>query len=157
MTEYVFNQYWAKACIPGYQSAILEDEQVPNGKSEMYQRMVALLEACCATWRAAWNPGNYLTVDESMVFWRGTGEVHVTFQPRKPTQYGIELKTMVCSEGKIVLAAEMAEGKELDAAKAYRDVLGASPATTLRLTEPYKDTARVVIGDSWFGSCNTAE
>ena len=157
MTEYVFNQYWAKACIPGYLGGINEEEVAPDGKSSLYHRMLELLEKCNATWQSAWNPGTMLTMDESMVFWKGTGEVHVTYQPRKPTKYGIELKSMVCSESKIMLKAEMAEGKELDAAKEYRDFLGASPATTLRLAKPYAGSGRVVIGDSWFGSCNTAE
>jgi len=157
MSEFVFNQYWLKACIPGFINIINKVETATDGKSEDYKYMVALLSTCCTTWRAAWNPGNMLTVDESMVFWKGTGEVHVTYQPRKPTKYGMELKTMVCSESKIMLAAELAEGKEADATKAYRNVLGASPATTLRLAKPYAETARVIIGDSWFGSCNTAE
>ena len=64
---------------------------------------------------------------------------------------------MVCGESRVMLNVEMAEGKELDAQKEYRDFLGASPATTLRLAKPYAESARVVIGDSWFGSCNTAE
>ena len=39
----------------------------------------------------------------------------------------------------------------------YRDVCGASPATTLRLTKFWAGSGRTVIADSWFGSCNTAE
>ncbi len=35
--------------------------------------------------------------------------------------------------------------------------MGATTATTLRLTEPWKGSGRIVVGDSWFGSCNTAE
>jgi hypothetical protein len=56
-----------------------------------------------------------------MIFWRGGGEVHVTYMPRKPTQYGVELKTMCCSESGVLLNAEMAEGKLKDAKKQYRD------------------------------------
>ena len=115
--------------------------------------MLELLRVCVAAWQRAWNPGMYLCCDESMVFWRGTGEVHVTFQPRKPTQYGIEMKTMVCAVTRIMLNAELAEGKQRDAMKRYRDQVGASTATTLRLVLPYKGTGRVVIADSWFGSC----
>lgn len=92
-----------------------------------------------------------------MIYWRGTGEIHVTYQPRKPTQYGIELKTMACAVSSIMLMVELAEGKARDAMKQYRDQVGASTATTLRLTSCYKGTGRVVIADSWFGSCQTAE
>lgn len=92
-----------------------------------------------------------------MIFWKGTGEVHITFQGRKPTQYGIELKALACGTSHVMLNVEMAEGKDKDAAKEYRDEVGATTATTLRLAKPFKGTGRCVIGDSWFGSCNTAE
>lgn len=92
-----------------------------------------------------------------MVFWTGTGEVHVTYLPRKPTPYGIEIKSLACGESCILLNAEVVEGKELDAQKKWRDEVGASTATTLRLCEPYQGTGRTIIGDAWFGSLNTAE
>ena len=52
-----------------------------------------------------------------MVFWQGTGEVHITFQPRKPTSYGIELKALACGDAHIVLNVELVEGKEVDSSK----------------------------------------
>ena len=57
----------------------------------------------------------------------------------------------------IVLNINLVEGKQLDALKSWRDEVGATTAVTLRLCEPWKGTGRTVIGDSWFGSCNTAE
>lgn len=95
--------------------------------------------------------------DESMVFWTGTGEVHITYLPRKPTPYGIELKVTACGQAKVVLYAEVVEGKEIDATKKYRDVTGATTATTLRMLEKWAGTGRTAIMDAWFGSCNTAE
>ncbi len=56
-----------------------------------------------------------------MIFWRGTGEVNVVYQPRKPTQYGIEMKTTACAESGLCVNAELAEGKVRDAEKEYRD------------------------------------
>ena len=56
-----------------------------------------------------------------------------------------------------MLVAELAEGKAIDARKQFRDQVGASTATTLRLTQPYAGTGCSVIADSWFGSCQTAE
>lgn len=64
---------------------------------------------------------------------------------------------MACSESGVMLNAEIAEGKVEDAKKGYRDQLGQSTAVTLRLCKPYSGSARVVIADSFFGSCNTAE
>jgi hypothetical protein len=63
-------------------------------------------------------------VDESMIFWRGGGEVTVVYQPRKPTQYGIEMKTAACADSGVLINAELTEGKLRDAQKAYRDQVG---------------------------------
>lgn len=81
----------------------------------------------------------------------------MTYQARKPTPFGIELKTLACGSSHVMLHAEIAEGKEKDAAKEYRDQVGATTATTLRLCKPYRGTGRMLVADSWFGSCNTAE
>lgn len=92
-----------------------------------------------------------------MIFWTGTGEIHVTYLPRKPTPYGIEVKSLACGDSGVLLNAEVVEGASTDATKRWRDQVGATTATTLRLCEPYAGTGRTVIGDAWFGSCNTAE
>lgn len=92
-----------------------------------------------------------------MIFWRGGGEVQVIYQPRKPTQYGIELKTCCCADSGVMINAELTEGKVRDAEKEYRDQVGQSTAVTLRMAKPWKGTGRVVIADSFFGSCQTAE
>lgn len=64
---------------------------------------------------------------------------------------------MACGLTHIILNIDLAEGKERDARKEYRDEVGASVATTLRLCKPYKGSGRCVVADSWFGSCNTSE
>lgn len=38
----------------------------------------------------------------------------------------------------------------------YVETWGKSTACTMRVTEPYHGTFRTVVGDSWFGSINTA-
>ena len=125
--------------------------------SELYNSVKALQQAFCDRWQAAWTPCNIIVPDESMIFWTGTGEVHINYIPRKPTPYGIEMKTLACASARIVLQMEMVEGRELDATKKYRDQVGASTATTLRLCEPWAGSGRIVVADAWFGSCNTAE
>ena len=45
----------------------------------------------------------------------------MTYQPRKPTQYGMEIKMLVCSESGLLLMAEICEGKVCQATKEYRD------------------------------------
>lgn len=57
---------------------------------------------------------------------------------------------MACGIAHVMLNIELAEGKEKDAAKAYRDEVGATTATTLRLTKPYAGTGRCGVWDAWF-------
>ena len=57
-------------------------------------------------WQKAWNPGTYCCADESMIQWVGTGEMHQTVIPRKPTPLGILLKDLACCSSGIVINAE---------------------------------------------------
>jgi hypothetical protein len=159
MREVIFNKYWRWMTLPGIISG---DDNTPDGDldcthSTVYRYTLLMLEEAVETWLGAWTAGNIITIDESMIHWTGTGEIHVTYLPRKPTPYGIELKVAACASSQILLAAEIVEGKEVDAKKKYRDEIGATTACTLRLTEPWRGTGRIVVGDSWFGSCNSAE
>ena len=50
---------------------------------------------------------------------------------------------------------ELNEGKEKMQHKRFTKELGATAATSLRLTKPYWGSLRTVLGDSWFGSVKT--
>ena len=89
--------------------------------------------------------GTYLVPDETMVFWTGTGEMHITFLARKPKNFGIMMKTACCGESRVMVAAEIAEGAARDERKEYRDQVGATTATTLRLCKPWAGSGRTVI------------
>jgi hypothetical protein len=64
--------------MPGYLGANPEQESDEPGQTDspLYQQALGLLAACVKRWQSEWNPGNYLTVDESMVKWTGKGEMH---------------------------------------------------------------------------------
>lgn len=83
--------------------------------------------------------------------------MHITILPRKPAGKGFKIDTTACSAANIVIEAELDEGKEVMKDAEYRDVTSAHTAVTLRLTKAYANSDRTVIGDSRFGSCNTAE
>lgn len=158
MSEVIWKKYWQKAVVPGVNNdEIVEDDDEPDPRSPIYRAMESLILECNDTWQEAWVPGDYLVADECMIFWQGTGEIHVTFQGRKPTNFGIELKALACGEAKVMLQVELVEGQLADSTKQYRDQVGASVATTLRLALPYRGTGRTLVADAWFGSCNTAE
>ena len=117
MREAEFKRYWQLAIVPCLGVAPVEDGDEVDTKSPMYKAMLSLIDSCIATWQRASIPGDYLVADESMIFWQGTGEVHITFQPRKPTSYGIELKSLACGEAHIILNVELVEGREVDSTK----------------------------------------
>ena len=160
MSHVVFQQYWKYLLFLGFVEELPgtpEDPGSGSGAGPLDELALNLVKTFAATWRGAWIPGMYLFPDETMVFWSGAGELHMTYLPRKPTPYGIMMKTLCDGDSKIMLAAEVPESKEVMAKKEYRSITGASCATSLRLTKYWAGSGRTVVADSWFGSCNTAE
>ena len=108
-------------------------------------------------------PGKYLVVDECMSSWQGfdeeytaTGLPHVTKIPRKPEGVGAELKSCADGMSGVILSLDIMEGKECQSKKDYEE-LGAGSAVTLRLTQSYFGSGRIVIADSAFASVKTLE
>jgi len=117
------------------------------------------------------HPSWLLTMDESMIAWRGREGVGdpmkcpaISFVPRKPEPLGVELKTTADAMGGVMLRIEICEGKSRhdkqkffndtyrDKAPAQKNNVGHCTATSLRIVEPWFGTNRVVAGDSWFAS-----
>ena len=57
-----------------------EPDMVGEGESDLYAQAKSLLKVCVSTWQDSWNASSYLCVDESMVFWTGKGDMHLTCQ-----------------------------------------------------------------------------
>lgn len=88
--------------------------------------------------------------------WVGTGDVHLTYIPRKPTPLGIMLKSLVDASSGVMLSCELVESKEAMADAKFNKEWGATTGTTLRLAAPFAGKGRVMIADSWFGSLRCA-
>ena len=110
--------------------------------------------------------GWLLAPDESMFAWLGqVGLMDILKAPyriflrRKPEPLGLEIKNIGDAQCGAILHMELTKGKaDLIKPKYYqKNVVGACCATTLRLSEPWFGTKRVVMGDSWFASVLTAE
>ena len=106
--------------------------------------------------QSCFSPGPYITPDESMIAGFSWFLTCVTVILRKPRPVGHELKTVCCALTCICINAEVQEGKEFMATKSYRALFPAAVACTMRLCEPWMNTHRIVIADSWFGSVATA-
>ena len=76
MSHFVWKQWWRFICFPG-------DISGEDGENEtvQYDRVRSFIQQLGEHWREAWNAGDYLVVDETMVFWTGQGEIHVTYLP----------------------------------------------------------------------------
>ena len=80
------------------------------------------------------------------------------FVKRKPEPLGAEMKNIGDALSGLMLKLEITKGKAEEVKPKYYNALnGATAATTMRLSEPWFGTQRVVTGDSWFSSVRTAE
>ena len=71
------------------------------------------------------------------------------FVKRKPEPLGVEFKTIGCALSGVLLNIEITKGKaDVIKPKYWNKENGATAATTLRLSEPWFGTQRVVAGDS---------
>eukprot|EP00117_Sycon_ciliatum_P037715 scpid101596/ scgid3763/ len=75
---------------------------------------------------------------------------------RKPKGVGCEIKSVAYASTNIMLAIEINEGKDTMATKKWQKEFDAGTATTLRLTDTWHGSGRMVCGDSWFASVKTA-
>ena len=108
-----------------------------------------------AAWEAAWSPGKRIIIDESMIFWGGGGNVHLTWLPRKPTPMGACMKLAACDSGGVMLRVEVMESKVVDRKRPFFKEWVASTGTTLCPAQLWFGSSCVIFGDSWFGSYKT--
>ena len=71
---------------------------------------------------------------------------------RKPEPLGVEFKNIGDAQSGLILFQEITKGKAEVIKPKYWVKGEATAATTLRLSEPWFGTQRVVAGDSWFAS-----
>ena len=75
---------------------------------------------------------------------------HKTKIVHKPEGVGAEMKSLCCGVTGILLKLDIMEGKDHQATKPYHSEYGEGTVVTLRLTEEYFGSARVVHADSAF-------
>ena len=106
---------------------------------------------------------SYLVVeDELMSSWISRkqdrtidGIPHLTKIIRKPKGVGTEVKCLADGIVGIILRLELCEGKEAESKKKWSH-LPAGTAHSLRVTEPWHGTGRILVADSAFSSVTTA-
>ena len=113
------------------------------------------------------NAGWRITYDELMQAWKGRSRKNATvylrgsnphemFVGRKPEATGNEAVTLNDSETRILLCVDWAQGKDKNKMKKYRDKYMHTIATSLRLSQAYQASGRLLGGDSWFAGVKNA-
>ena len=126
--------------------------EAPDAKDAAMKATLGWWTALRDSFHGAVTASWLLCLDESMVAWQGLGMPGLMVILRKPTPIGLELHTLCCALSGILTWFEVYEGKDVMAMKEYNDEYPKSIALTLRMTENYHNTGRVLIADSWFGS-----
>lgn len=119
-------------------------------------QIIDFVDAVNRCFAQAFVPGDIMCLDESMVksYHRNLqGKIKIK---RKPRPIGNEIKDIADARSKLVYKLEIYEGKDRMSEKEHHRELGATTATVKRLVEGIRDTNRIVVGDSWFGSVKTA-
>ena len=137
-------------------------------KNDPWREVRWLIDGYNDNRRKTIKPSWLVVVDETMWAWTGQGMPHLSFVKRKPEPLGCEVKNLCDGVSGVMLFLEIQEGKELMERKQFCRTHKCTTATTLRLAkgaglqEP--DTlraedkpARVLVGDSWFASLETAK
>ena len=126
-------------------------------KEDMDDQIMDFIDAVNENLKTVMRAGETLCIDESMIkaYHRNLkGKKKII---RKPRPIGNELKTVSDAKTNIVLHMELNEAKEDMATKPYVAEFGATAACSVRITEPWKGSGRIVVGDSWFGSVKTCK
>lgn len=93
-------------------------------------------------------PGEYLTVDEQLVAFRGRCGFR-QYIPSKPARYGIKIFALVDCRMMYTVNLEVYCGKQpngpFEVSNAGKDVV-------LRIAQPILGTGRNITGDNWFSS-----
>lgn len=101
MSEKHFWRIWSVLKLPKDPNNIVEDddsdiEESSNVNVEVEPRYVedgfkavrGLFNTAIKQWQHAWRAGTRLVIDETMIWWTGLTEGHLSYLPRKPTPLG---------------------------------------------------------------------
>ena len=107
-----------------------------------------LLDLFLENFQNYYTPGEYLTVDEQLVAFRGRCPFK-QFIPSKPARYGIKVFVLVDCRMMYTVNLEVYCGKQ---PKGPFDLSNAGKDVVMRISKPILGTGRNITGDNWFSS-----
>ena len=102
----------------------------------------------------AWTPGRDITIDESMIKYKGRAVCWVQYMPAKPIKHGIKVFVCCCAQTAVMLSYEIYVGAEKS------DVDGSALQICDRLINKANLTnvkGRILFTDNWYTSVNLAQ
>lgn len=117
-------------------------------KSDKLAPIREVFEAFVKKFQCHFTPGEYMTVDEQLLAFRGKCSFR-QFIPSKPAKYGIKVFALVDSRMKYTINLEIYCGKQ---EPGQYLVSNAAQDIVLRLAKPLYGSNRNITGDNWFSS-----
>jgi hypothetical protein len=99
--------------------------------------------------RKYWDAGDRLTVDESMIKYKGKAIKFVTYLPFKPIKHGIKVYAIVCSYSGVLLGEVVAHGRSLTKEKGVKVRI---VSDLIQQTGHQMYVGVTVYGDNWYTS-----
>jgi hypothetical protein len=99
--------------------------------------------------RKCWDAGNRLTVDESMIKYKGKAIRFVQYLPQKPIKHGIKVYAIVCAYSGVLLGEIVAHGRRLTKEKGVKVKI---VSELIKITGHHKYVGVTVYGDNWYTS-----
>jgi hypothetical protein len=99
--------------------------------------------------RTCWDASDQLTVDESMIKYKGKAIRFVTYLPLKPIKHGIKVYAIVCAYSGVLLGELVAHGRSLTKEKGVKVRI---VSDLIQQTGHQKYVGVTVYGDNWYTS-----
>lgn len=85
MSREHFERIMASLTLPAADGTVSTSDQVDDAT---WGNVKAFAKACFNKWQQTWGPGEFLTIDETMVSWEGASAAHISYIARKPHPLG---------------------------------------------------------------------
>jgi hypothetical protein len=135
----------------------------PAGSDDRWCHIRAFVDSFNLNRQSVVEPSWILCVDEKTSSFRPRKGAYLPDGPptitkiiRKPKSVCLELKDCTDGQSRVTLRLELQEGKEAMSTKEYTDTYNAGTSIVLRLTKPWFNTGRLIVGDSAFASVECA-
>ncbi len=129
---------------------------VGHSKYNPLYKVQWILDKLMCGMRSAWIPGERVTIDESIVKYKGRAIAFIQYNPKKPIKHGIKVFAVCCAYTAVLLGFEIYVGLENSSDPSYNT----ATAVVKRLIEDANlnsSRGRILYTDNWYTSIMLAK